>query len=222
MKSDIRDLRLGLTSGPDVADDEVPATSINLDLNASGGTPRALASSVDGRIVMTQGAGLVRNDLIERFSGDIIAQLFKALNPFAEEEEFTNWECSVLATDFESGVGEITGFLLQSEKLMVVGGGSIDLNTEELNIEFNTKPRTGVGVSADMFVTPFVKLSGTLASPSVGLNQKGVLLSGGAAFLTGGMSFLYQGLVDRATAEGGRCEEALEAVMAPAEESDGD
>jgi hypothetical protein len=30
---------------------------------------------------------------------------------------------------------------------MIVGGGDIDLNTEKLNIEFNTKPRKGVGVS---------------------------------------------------------------------------
>jgi hypothetical protein len=79
-------------------------------------------------------------------------------------------------------------------------------------VEFNTGPRQGVGVSADMFVTPFVKLSGTLSSPSVGLNEKRLLLTGGAAVLTGGMSLLYRGLVDRATAESGQCEQALEAV----------
>ncbi|MDH3895286.1 MAG: hypothetical protein OES78_12075 [Chromatiales bacterium] len=72
---------------------------------------------------------------------------------------------------------------------MIVGGGDIDLNTEKLNIEFNTKPRKGVGVSADMFITPFIKLGGTLASPKIGLSKKGVLLSGGAAVLTGGLSF---------------------------------
>jgi len=217
LKSDINDLKLGVMSGPDIARDEIPSTNVTLDLKGMGNSPRALAASVDGKILMTSGAGLVKNDLIDKFSGDIIAELFSALNPFAKEEEFTNWECSVFGLDFESGVGEITGFLLQSEKLTVVGGGEIDLNTEELNIEFNTKPRQGVGVSADMFVTPFVKLSGTLSSPSVGLNQKGLLLSGGAAVLTGGMSFLYQGLVDRATAEGSQCEQALESALAPAE-----
>lgn len=47
-----------------------------------------------------------------------------------------------------------------------------DLNTEVLNIEFNTKPRKGVGVSADMFVTPFVKVVGTLASSRIGVDNK--------------------------------------------------
>lgn len=207
-----RDLKVGLLSGPDIPQDLIPASVVDVDISATGSSPRALASSANGKVVFTQGAGRVKNDLIESLSGDVLAQLFNSLNPLAEEDEFSNWECTVFRVDFESGLGDITGFLLQSEKLMIVGGGKIDLNTEKLNIEFNTKPRAGVGVSADMFVTPFVKLSGTLASPSVGLNEKGVLLSGGAAVLTGGMSFLYQGLVDRATAEGGRCEQALEAV----------
>ena len=212
-------LRLGAFSGSDISADLIPATSIDLGITASGSTARALASSADGKLLLTQGPGRVKNDLIEKFSGDIIAQLFSALNPLAKEEEFTNWECSVFAIDFESGLGELTGFLLQSEKLMVVGGGKVDLNTEKLDIEFNTKPRAGVGVSADMFITPFVKLSGTLANPRVGLNEKGVLLSGGAAVLTGGLSFLYKGLMDRATAEGGRCEQALESVGRSSEPS---
>ena len=217
-----RDLKLGMLSGPDIPKELIPASAVDLDITAAGATPRALASSVDGKVLFTQGAGRVKNDLIGKLSGDVIAQLFSALNPFAEQEETSNWECTVFGIDFESGLGEITGFLLQSEKLMIVGGGEIDLNTEKLNIEFNTKPRAGVGVSADMFVTPFVALSGTLASPTVGLNTKGVLLEGGAAVLTGGMSFLYKGLVDRATAEAGQCEQVLEAVGATSTDTGGD
>lgn len=208
----VRDVRIALLSGDSIAEDEIPVTNLNIDLKSSGSSARTIASALDGNVIMTQGAGKVSNDLIERFSGDIISQLFNALNPFSKQDEYTNWECSLFAIDFESGEGDIEGFMLQSEKLMVVGGGTIDLNDETLNIEFNTKPRTGVGISADMFVTPFVKLSGTLSSPSVGLNNKGVLLSGGAAVLTGGMSFLYTGLMDRATATADRCDEARSAL----------
>jgi len=208
----VKGLKLGMLSGSDIPVEQMASTDVDIGLIATGSSPRALASSTNGRIVITQGPGRAKNGVINNLTGDIIAQLFNALNPFAEEEEFTNWECSVVGMDFVSGVGTISGFLLQSEKLMIVAGGSVDLNDEKLDFEFNTKPRAGVGVSADMFVTPFVKLSGTLADPSVGLNAKGMLLSGGAAVLTGGMSFLYKGLVDRASAEGSQCEEALEAV----------
>ena len=95
---------------------------------------------------------------------------------------------------------------------MIVGGGSIDLKTEKLNVEFNTKPRSGVGMSADLLVKPFVKLKGTLASPGIGLNEKGTLLSGGAAIATGGTSLLVETAFDRATAEGDQCEKTLEIV----------
>ena len=215
------DLKLGALSGDEVPTELIPASDFNLDIVASGATARQLASSANGKAVFTQGPGRVKNDLIGKLSGDLIAQIFGALNPFAAEEEFSNWDCTIFAIDFVSGEGDISGFLLQGEKIMVVGGGQIDLNTEKLNIEFNTKPREGVGVSADMFVTPFVAVSGTLAEPGVGLNAKGVLLSGGAAVLTGGLSFLYKGVVDRATAGADQCEGTLAAVTgtaAPVEE----
>ena len=79
-------------------------------------------------------------------------------------------DCTVVALGLTDGIGELEPMLAQAEKLLIVGHGTVDLKTEKLDIEFNTKPRTGVGVTADMFVTPFVKLSGTLAKPGVGMN----------------------------------------------------
>jgi hypothetical protein len=61
-----------------------------------------------------------------------------------------------------------------------------------------------------MFVTPFVEIEGTLASPSLGLDETGTLLTGGAAIATGGLSLLLEAAIDRATAEGDHCKKALE------------
>ena len=77
-----------------------------------------------------------------------------------------------------------------------------------MNIEFNTKPRKGVGVGPDMFATPFVKLTGTLASPGVGLDKKGALLAAG----TGGLSVLAQAAADRAAGEQDNCAKVLAEV----------
>lgn len=204
-----RGLVLNLFSGEGADPADIPRTDLTLQITASGASPRQLASSVDGTALVTQGPGRLDNTLMSTLSVDLIAQLFTALNPLAKREKYSNLECTVLSMDFEDGKGEMGGFLVQSEKLTIVGGGTVDLNTERLNIEFNTKPRSGVGISADMFVTPFVSLSGTLAKPGVGLNPKGILLSGGAAFATGGLSFLLEGLADRVTAEADHCAESL-------------
>jgi uncharacterized protein involved in outer membrane biogenesis len=213
MLATFKGLKLNLSSGENADVSIIPPIDLTLDIKAAGPTPRAMASSTNGRFVMTQGRGRVENKLVGRVSGDLFSQLFGAMNPMAEEEQYSNWECSVFGIEFVDGDGEIKGLLLQGPRIQVVGGGTIDLNTEKLNIEFNTKPREGAGLSADMFVTPFIKVGGTLASPGVGLNKKGVLLSGGAAIMTGGLSFLYQGLGDRASS-GDLCEKTLAEVGA--------
>ena len=191
---------------------EMPLTSMSLKLETAGASPRELASVANGRILITQGPGKMDNAMMEMYSGDIFAQLFGALDPLAKDEEFSNWDCTIVSANIVDGQVTFDGMLAQSEKVMIVGGGSIDLKTEKLNVEFNTKPRSGVGMSADLLVKPFVKLKGTLASPGIGLNEKGTLLSGGAAIATGGTSLLVETAFDRATAEGDQCEKTLEIV----------
>mgnify|MGYP001555432958 FL=1 len=107
------------------------------------------------------------------------------------------------------GLAEKKPLMMQSERLLITAGGTLDLDSEKLNFEFNTKPREGVGLSAEMFVTPFVSLGGTLASPGIGLNKKGTLLNAGAAVATGGLSFLWKGLADRAMGALDHCKETM-------------
>jgi hypothetical protein len=206
-----KDLNINIMSG-DVPAEQVPSTDLTIDVSAAGRSPHALASSANGRLLLTQGPGTIANEMIGKVSGDIIAQLFTALNPFAKDEEFSKWDCTVFSMNITDGVSEIDGFLLQGEKIQIVGAGSIDLTDEKINIEFNTKPRTGVGLTADSFVTPFVKMSGTLLKPGIGLNEKGVLLSGSIAVATAGISLLVQGAADRATAGADACVDALAAA----------
>jgi len=207
----MRDLRLNLMSGDVVDASLIPPVDVTVDVESKGGSPRALASSANGRVLITQGKGRIQNNLLGRFSGDIFAQLASALNPFSKEDPYTTLDCTIVAFDIDNGKANIDALYSQGEKIKIVGGGDIDLNTEALNIEFNTKPRKGVGVSADMFVTPFVKLVGTLASPSIGVDKKGALLAG-AAVATGGLALVAKAAADRATGETDRCGEILAEV----------
>ena len=208
----VRNLRLNLNSGEDADIDIIPAVGVTLELTAQGATPRMLASGLNGRLLVTQGRGRIESNLVGRFSGDIVAQVFTALNPFSKDDQHSNWECTVIGLDVENGNANVSGMLAQGEKVKIVGGGGIDLETEKIDLEFNTKPREGVGVSADMFVTPFVKVGGTLADPGVGLNAKGALLEGGAAIFTGGLSILAKAALDRASGETDECQSMLDRI----------
>ena len=201
-------LLLNIASGEVDDPSQIPPLGFLATVRSKGDSPRALASVANGRLILTQGAGRIDNTTVGLASGDILAQIFSALNPFAKDEQYSKWDCTVVALSVTDGIGELEPMLAQAEKLLIVGHGTVDLKTEKLDIEFNTKPRTGVGVTADMFVTPFVKLSGTLGKPGVGMNASGTLLAGGAAALTGGMSLVVRGLADRATAEADQCPDA--------------
>jgi hypothetical protein len=106
--------------------------------------------------------------------------------------------------------------LLQTEKVTITAHGTIDLHTEKLLLDFNTRPREGIGVSPGMFTNPFIQLQGTLASPTVGVGAKGVA-SGAVAAATGGVSVVAGGMVDRAQGEKDLCGKTLAEAGQPAE-----
>jgi uncharacterized protein involved in outer membrane biogenesis len=209
IRFDASDLRLGLGDTGDRSADQIPLLGLSLDINTTGHSLHSLAAGANGKVLLTQGPGQVDNNAMGFFSADILSELFSALNPFAKKDPYSNWECTVFALNIIDGVSSIEPMLAQSEKVTIVGAGSIDFNDESLDIRFNTKPRKGVGVSADMFVTPFIMLGGTMNSPRLALDKTGILVSGGAAVLTGGLSFLVQGAADRATGAQDRCAAAL-------------
>ena len=205
----VRDIRVNIASGDVKSPEDIPPISITVEVTSSGGTPRALAANSNGSVLVTMAPGVIEAGVLGAVSGDILAQLFSAVNPLAEQDPTSRLECGIVAVDIKDGLADVEPLMVQSEKLLIVAGGTLDLNTEKLNFEFNTKPREGVGVSADMFVTPFVSLEGTLASPRIGMNETGTLLTAGAAFATGGLSILYKGIADRATGGMDHCKETM-------------
>jgi hypothetical protein len=75
--------------------------------------------------------------------------------------------------------------------------GSVNLVNEKLDVNFRTQTRSAVKLSASELVSPYVKLTGTLDKPSISLDAKGTLISGGAAFLSGGLSILAKKALDQ-------------------------
>ena len=63
-----------------------------------------------------------------------------------------------------------------------------------------------------MFANPFIEVTGTLASPRLGLGAKGTA----AAVATGGLSVLAQGLFDRARGGQDVCKTTLDEAAAKA------
>jgi hypothetical protein len=141
---------------------------------------------------------------------DFIAELLNTLNPFQKAQEFTELDCAVAAADITSGQVAIEPVVVHMERLTVISAGAVDLDTEKIDITFNSKQRTGLGISASDLVNPFIKVGGTLASPSIELDPASTVVKGGLAVATLGLSIVADSLAGRYLSSKDPCGDALE------------
>ncbi|MFL6617213.1 MAG: AsmA family protein [Povalibacter sp.] len=215
LKIDIDKLRANLGS-EGLAPADVPPLSVAVNIKIHGSSPRQMASGANGQLLLTQGAGRTKSGVIAAYGGGVLGQLAQKLNPFAKDDPFMKLDCTIARADIVNGQVTVKPMLLQTEKVTITAHGTIDLHTEKLLLDFNTRPREGIGVSPGMFTNPFIQLQGTLASPTVGVGAKGVA-SGAVAAATGGVSVVAGGMVDRAQGEKDLCGKTLAEASQPAE-----
>jgi hypothetical protein len=113
---------------------------------------------------------------------------------------------------FTDGLATLEPMAFQSDKMTLLGDGKVDFRTEKLNLQWITKPRKGIGISASMITNPYIKLGGTLANPAIELKPLEAVTSTGVAVATLGVSLVAKGMFDRITAEKKVCKHALEEI----------
>ena len=173
VEASLKGVRAGLTAAEGVDPHEVPPTSVDVTLQARGASPRQMAAGANGKVLLAIGPGKVKSGLVGMLGSGVLGQLASKLNPFAAKDPFTKVDCTVTRVDIVDGQVKVEPVLMQSEKVTVTADGKVDLHTEELVFDFNTRPRKGIGVSPGMFTNPFLKLDGTLVSPRLGVGAKG-------------------------------------------------
>jgi hypothetical protein len=144
-----------------------------------------------------------------------VSELTQKLNPFAKDDPFMKLDCTIARADIVNGQVTVKPVVIQTEKVTITADGKVDLHTEKLLIDFNTRPRKGIGVSPGMFTNPLIRLEGTLASPRIGVGAKG-MASGALAVATGGATVIAGGAVDRMQGEQDVCAKTLEEAKNPA------
>ena len=204
-----KQMRIGLAAAPGQSPDTYPPTDIDAKLTGAGNTYHELAASLNGRIKLIQGEGRINNSGLEFLFSDVFYQLFQNVNPFAKTERTTRLNCGVYITNIKNGIAEIQDIVVQTDKITIVSAGTVNLNTERINVGFQTRPRQGVGISASMITNPLIRLGGTMKRPAVELDPARASVATGAAVATGGLSILFKGVWDRYFTSRDPCGEAL-------------
>ncbi len=202
-------IRLGVIPGMN----ETAAASrydMQVDIAASGDNLRSLAATLGGRIRLVGAGGRIprTNGLSSAFVGELL----RTLNPTAKRHEFTEVVCQAYLFQIKAGVLKTDpAIAIRTTDIDVVSNGKLDLTTEAIDFNFKTAARKGLGFSAGEFINPYVKVVGTLAKPQLTLDPKGTLVTGGAAFATGGLSILATTLWDRVARQKDPCAAAVAA-----------
>ena len=156
---------------------------VGLDLNARGRSMKALMSSLNGKIDIAAGRGVIDSDAFELIAADLLW----ALMPKGGDADTAKLTCFIGELDFAAGVGEVTALALVTDKIRTSGEGAINLGTEQIDLTLHPHPNDPGFLS---LATP-VRISGSLADPSV-YPDTGSLLTDlavavGAGLLTGGV-----------------------------------
>jgi hypothetical protein len=205
-------MRLGLAAAPGQDPATFPPIELDVLLNAAGNTRREMASNLDGKIRVYSGSGLVAQAGITLLFSDFLTELFATLNPFARTSQYTRLDCAVMAADAVSGKVNVFPIIYNTEQITILSEGVIDLNTEKVNLSFNTKPRQGLGLSAGVLINPLIRVGGTLAAPRIELDPAGTVKSTGLAVATVGISLLAKSMADRFLSSPDPCGDARKEI----------
>lgn len=162
-------------------------------LTSSGKSPHQIASNLNGQSQITIGSARLASSFLNQ-GGDVLVTLFDAINPMRKKSNETVLECAVVYLPTKSGVVSVADSVgIETDRLNVVLAGSINLNSERINLAIYPKEKSGLSAGVDL--ANLVRLQGTLVKPQVGVNKEAVVnqaLALGLGFLTGGASIIAQ------------------------------
>lgn len=205
------------TLGPIVDNhDHLMTGDIDLNLHAMGADLRSLAATADGVVfINTRGGRAGNNRILTAIYGRAFEELVSAINPFHKAEPFTPLKCAVVPFNLENGqLTSVPNAFIQTDKVNITVVPEVNLETEAINLNFRTVPRKGLIVSAGEIFNPLVSVAGTLATPRLAVDQQGMLVSGGAAVATGGLSILARAAWDRLSKSRDPCGDVAKQAIA--------
>ncbi len=198
-------------------------SDLKVSLKGQGESLRTLMASLTGETVLSVGEGKIQNKAVNWAAGDLLFQVMGALNPMAKNEDTTSLSCAAARFTILNGIATTDkGIAARTDKVDVVGSGTVDLQSENLDLGIRPNPREGVGLSLSSPIAGMTRIRGTLAHPAVGIDTEGTLRTAasiGAAAATGGLSLLGEKLVDKVTGDADPCRTALGQTQAAKKES---
>jgi uncharacterized protein involved in outer membrane biogenesis len=192
--------------------DAAATGDLDISLESSGVDTRTLAGNLNGVLFADMRGGQITNS--RAFSviyGDMLTEILSAINPFYKSDPKTKFNCIVLPIEVVDGnLSSAPNSFVSTDHIRLTSKSAINLKTEKIDMNFRTTPQRGLTISGGEIFNPYIKIVGTLASPKLAIDETGVLVSGGAAVATGGLSILAKATWDRVSRSRDPCNETAQ------------
>jgi hypothetical protein len=124
----------------------------------------------------------------------------------------TTLDCGVVRFAVKDGdaIADQT-LVLETEKVLLIGGGLIDLKTEDLDLGAKLAARKGIRIGAGT-LSSLIRVQGALAEPQLGTDLMGVVKTGtkvGIAVATVGLSLIAESIYGEMSKDENPCQTAL-------------
>jgi hypothetical protein len=188
---------------------------IDIMLDSTGADLRTLLGNANGIIFLDARGGRLTNIIaLQRLYGDLVQEIIGTINPFRTSDPYTDFECVVVPLLLDDGLlTSAPNVFISTNKVRIAATSSVDFKTEKLRMAVRTTPRRALSVSAGELINPYVQIIGTLAAPRLAVDEKGLLISGGAAIATGGLTLLARGIWDRLSRAGDPCKQSTDRAI---------
>lgn len=178
-------------------------------LSGRGDSVRSVMAALSGDAQASLGPGRLDGTAVE--GAGRFAQVLTSMNPRLRSQSDIEVTCGLVRLAFRDGIASTDrGIAIETTKLAAVGGGTLDLKTETLDLGLRpSRHRT-----ADA-LTGVVRLRGPLAEPAVALDEAGAARTV-ASVVAGSIPALGQALGERVNAANGNsCLTALTGAAKP-------
>lgn len=172
----------------DVNDNLEGKFDADIELSSHGSSVASLMAGLNGKTIVVMGKGRIDNKYIGLLGSDLSSSAFRLLNPIRDEVSYTELNCFVSRFDIKDGLADSTALVFDTSSMSVVGGGRVNLKTEELDLSFKPTPKKGLGLSGvgkinlslGELAKP-LKLAGTIANPTLAIDATKAAITFGKA-----------------------------------------
>jgi AsmA family protein len=147
-------------------------------LHGTGSSLHKVAADVQGDITIVVPKGEMRAAFAE-LTGINVAEGLGLL--ITKKDENTSIRCGVISFHAADGNLKAMTMVLDTNRVLITGGGGVDLGTEAMNLSLRGQPK---GIRLVRLRSP-IKIHGTLLHPQVGLESANVVGQAGAAVVLG-------------------------------------